>query len=304
MTQITVVIPCYNHAHYLAEAVASVVAQTYSDWEIIIVDDGSIDDTAAMAAALIERYRDYRIRLLQQHNQGLPASRNNAIAIAHGAYIFPLDADDIIEPKMLATTAQVLDTHPDVGFVYTNTHLFGDESGILHNRPFDRALLRIDCYLHSQSLFRRAAWAQSGGYRNTMVRGHEDWDFWLGLVEHGWSGWHVALPLLRYRRTSTSKLATGRRLDLELRAQIVLNHPAMYEAPFRRWARAILSPGWSPNATLPSPLHWFAAYAWYNLLIARYAPRALPRTVLRPFYWHLPPRIQNVARRAARAVFR
>jgi glycosyltransferase involved in cell wall biosynthesis len=304
MTLITIVIPCYNHARYLPQAVASIVAQTHTNWEIIIVDDGSSDNTAAVAEQLQARYSTQRIQLLRQHNQGLPASRNNAIAQARGAYIFPLDADDIIEPEMLGATAAVLDQHSAVGFVYTNTRLFGDESGILQNRPFDPALLRIDCYLHSQSLFRQLAWQQSGGYCAAMLRGHEDWDFWLGLVEQGWSGFHIARPLLCYRRTKTSKLDKGRRYDLELRAQVILNHPVLYEAPFRRWASTILSPAWSQDGVLRSAGRWFLAYAGYNILIARYAPRQLPRMLLRPFYWRLPPQLQNAARQLARMVLK
>jgi glycosyltransferase involved in cell wall biosynthesis len=303
MTLITIVTPCYNHARYLPEAVESVVAQTHTDWEMIIVDDGSSDGTAEIAQQLIARFPQRRIELLRQANQGLPASRNNAIALARGAYIFPLDADDIIEPDMLSITSTVLDQRPDVGFVYTNTRLFGNQSGILENRRFDAALLRIDCFLHSQSLFRRAAWEQSG-YCAPMVRGHEDWDFWLGLVEHGWSGFHVPLPLLRYRRSDSSKLDKGRRYDLELRAQVILNHTSLYEPPFQRWARAVRSHAWSRDEMLRSPGHWLLAYAWYNLLIARYAPRELPRMLLRPFYWRLPPRLQNGARRLARSILR
>src|SRR4051812_18713622 len=96
--QISVIIPCYNHGRYLPGAVASVVAQTFDDWELIIVDDGSTDDSAAIAEQLIATYSRHSMHLLRQTNQGLSASRNNGIRSARGIYILPLDADDQIEP--------------------------------------------------------------------------------------------------------------------------------------------------------------------------------------------------------------
>src|SRR5262245_60439055 len=98
MTQtalVTIVIPCYNQARYLPETVASVVGQTFDRWEAVIVDDGSSDDTSAVARGLIERYPGRRISLISQANQGLGASRNIGIAATYAPYVLPLDADDL-----------------------------------------------------------------------------------------------------------------------------------------------------------------------------------------------------------------
>ena len=174
---------------------------------------------------------------------------------------------------------------------------------MIHNRSFDRQLLRIDCYLHAATLFRRKAWEQVGGYSIAFTRGMEDWDFWLGLVEAGWDGAHLAIPLLHYRRSESSKLSKGRTLDLELRAQIILSHAALYEAPFQRWARRTLSAQWSTDAVLRSPAHWLLAHASYCRLIARYAPHELSRIALRPLFWHLPLSLQSGARSIGRKLF-
>ena len=297
---IAIITPCYNQALFLEEAVASVIAQSYPYWELIIIDDGSSDNTAQVSAHLIDTYANHNIRLLRQQNEGLPASRNNGIALTSCEYIFPLDADDKIEPTMLAQTVAILDHRPEVGFVYTDTHLFGSEDSLLHNRAFDRELLRIDCYLHAATLFRRKAWEQVGGYSTAFTRGMEDWDFWLRLVEAGWSGAHIPLPLLHYRRSETSKLSKGRQLDLELRAQIILSHAALYERPFQRWAKRTLSAHWSPKGVLRSPAHWLMAHASYCTLIARYAPQELSRLALRPLFWHLPLSLQTGVRHLGR----
>jgi glycosyltransferase involved in cell wall biosynthesis len=296
--RVSVIIPCYNHAHYLPDAVASVVAQTFADWEAIIVDDGSPDDTAAVAAELIARHPAHAIRLLRQPNQGLGASRNNAIRAARGEYILPLDADDAVEPAMLAQTVAVLDARPEVGFVYTDVRRFGGESSILRCEDYRLDRLRFDCLLMTATLFRKRAWAGTVGFREDIR--YEDWDFWLSLAEAGWQGWHIPQPLMRYRRAASGMLGGAQRHDLELRARIMLNHPRLYEPDILAWATRVCSPGAQQDGALRSPALWLRAFAGYARLIARYQPRLLPRVLLRPLFWRLPVRQQGLVRRLAR----
>ncbi|MEI6226502.1 MAG: glycosyltransferase, partial [Deltaproteobacteria bacterium] len=99
---VSVVIPCFRQAHYLEECVASVVAQESRDWEIVIVDDGSPDDTAEVAHRIIERHPDRAIRLVRQANGGLADARNAGVRESRGAYVLPLDADDLLDPRMIS----------------------------------------------------------------------------------------------------------------------------------------------------------------------------------------------------------
>jgi glycosyltransferase involved in cell wall biosynthesis len=297
----SVVVPCYRQAHYLPEAVGSVIAQTLNDWELIIVDDGSPDDTAAVAEHLIALHPGRSIRLVRQANAGLAAARNAGIAAARGELIMPLDSDDALEPDLLRQAAEVFAARPEVGFVYSDVRLFDGESGVVDNPPFDARRLRVTCLLHAMSPFRRAAWEQAGGYRTTMGRGYEDWDFWLALIEAGWQAHHLEAPLARYRRTGASKLTRDQRYDLEIRALLIRNHPTLYERGFRAWAERVAVT--SAGDTL-RPGRWWPAFVAYNLLIARHAPRELPRTLLRPLYWKLPARLQNPLRRVVRLLLR
>ena len=299
--RISVIIPCYNHGRYLPEAVASVVAQTVGDWELIIVDDGSTDDSAAVAEQLIARYPDYRMRLLRQANQGLSASRNNGIRHARGCYILPLDADDQIEPDMLAATLAVLERRPEVGFVYTDVRMFGEENRIWSGGPYSLDKLRFDCPMVPITLFRKHAWAATGGFCSDLFpQGYEDWDFWLSLAASGWQGDHIARALVRYRRSNGSMLAKARLHDLELRAQIVLNHPSLYTAGLRAWAQRVCSPAWSANGSLRSAGCWWLALAVYATQVARINPRRLPRTLARPLFCRLSARQQGYLRGFAR----
>lgn len=301
--RVSVVIPCYNQARFLPEAVASVVAQTFTDWEIIIVDDGSPDDTAAVAQRLIAAYPDRRIRLIRQENRGLAEARNAGIRMARAPYILPLDADDMIEPEMLALTVAALDTHPDVGFVYTDVRRFGAENNILHTLPYSLERLRFENMMMPATLFRREAWEQVGGFHAfSPVQGYEDREFWVSLADAGWKGLHIPQPLLRYRRAEGSMLSQARRHDLELRAKIFLNHPRLYEPDVLAWARRVLSPEWSVNGTLRSPWHWLLAYLGYVALIRRHHPALLLPTLVRPLFWRLPIRWQGRMRAVARAL--
>jgi glycosyltransferase involved in cell wall biosynthesis len=285
-----VVVPCYNHARYLPEAVASVLAQTEPRWELIVVDDGSPDDTAAVAAALIRAHPGRAIRLLRQPNRGLAASRNAGIAAATAPYVLPLDADDALEPEFLAATAAALDDRPALGFVYTQARRFGAEATLLRPEPYDLGRLRNHCTLLPASLVRRAAWAAGGGFceHPALRQGYEDWDFWLALGAAGWGGALLGRPLLRYRRAGGSMVTGAQRRDLELRAAIIARHAGLYERGFVAWAAQVLAEAAPGGWAIRSPARWLAAFAAFNLLIARYAPGLLPVTLLRPIFWRLP----------------
>jgi glycosyltransferase involved in cell wall biosynthesis len=298
--RISVIIPCFNHGRYLPEAVASVVAQTFAGWELIIVDDGSTDDSAAVAEQLIARHPQQRMRLLRQANQGLSASRNNGIRLAQGSSILPLDADDQIEPDMLAATLAVLERRPEVGFVYTDVRMFGEENRIWSGGPYSLDKLRFDCPMVPITLFRKHAWAATGGFRSDLYpQGYEDWDFWLSLAAAGWQGDHIARPLVRYRRSNGSMLAKARIHDLELRAQLVLNNPSLYTAGMLAWAQQVCSPAWSTNGSLRSAGRWWRALAGYATQVAHINPRRLPKTLARPLFCRMSARQQGYARRLA-----
>jgi glycosyltransferase involved in cell wall biosynthesis len=281
--------------------VESVVAQIYPNWEIIIVDDGSTDGTRDIAEGLKAHYAEHAISVLYQPNSGLSAARNAGIQAGRGEYLFLLDADDLIEPEMLAETVAVLETRPDVGFVYTDVQMFGEEVTTWSGGAYRWDKLLIDCPLMPETLFRRTAWAMTSGFRlNLVPQGYEDWDFWLSIAEAGWEGWHIPRPLVRYRRTSGSMLAHARRYDLELRAQIMLNHPTIYPPAFVRWARRVYRPRYLHNGAFHPAHRWLRVFAEYLLLVAVWYPWALPKTLVRPVFCRLPARQQGYARRLAR----
>jgi glycosyltransferase involved in cell wall biosynthesis len=245
---VTVIMPCYNQARYLPEAVASVVAQAFADWEIIIVNDGSQDDTCAVARQLVKKYEGRRIRLLEKKNGGLAHARNAGIRAAAGAYILPLDADDRIEPAMLEKTVALLEENPRIAIAYTDVAHFGAAEKTIRAAEFDFKGICVNNQLNYCSLFRREAWELAGGYNSNLVWGYEDWDLWIGCGEQGLVARRIPEALLQYRVKDTSMYTGALARDRELRARIVLNHPALYDAEKLIEARAV----WG-NPALPPP---------------------------------------------------
>ena len=241
---VSIVIPCYKQAELLPDAVESVVAQTLTDWELVIVDDGSPDDTEQVAEALAARHPTKNIRVVRQDNAGLSSARNAGIAVTRGEYVLPLDADDRIAPTMLERTHRLLEENPRVAIAYTDIRRFGDDDTIVRVREFSPLILpAVNCFSYC-SLYRREVWEAVGGYNSNMVHGYEDWDFWVGAVEHGYRARRIPDPLVEYRIRGGTMYSRALLRHAELRSQLRRNHPSVYrwDRRLRRWpvVRAML----------------------------------------------------------------
>lgn len=239
---VSVVIPCHDYARYLPGAVSSVLAQTFRDWELVIVDDGSTDDTVEVTRGLIARHPDRRIRLLQQANAGVSAARNTGIEASAGRYILPLDADDMIAATMLEKTVAVLNGDSGIAIASTDVFTFTDDDlppQVMPLPAYSRELLLQRLIMFYCSLYRREAWQTVGGYDESMRAG-EDWDFWIGCAEHGFDAHHIHEPLFGARNKDTGLHLEAAENDLAIRARIVTNHPGLFKPITRGWAQAVL----------------------------------------------------------------
>jgi len=229
--KVSVIIPCFNHGEFLPEAVTSVTASTKrDDVEIIVVDDGSTDErTRAETDKLVAR----GINVIRQGNRGLAAARNAGIAAAKAEYIFPLDADDHIRPGCLDHGIRILDADPKVGVVYGDGEYFGIRTGRWRIGPFDRHRLLLGNYIACCAVYRRCIWEQNRGYDGTMpVQGFEDWDFWLGALEHGWEFTYVPEVLFEYRVANGSMIARNSAFKAQVEQFIGRKHGLLYQ---RAW---------------------------------------------------------------------
>lgn len=247
---VSVIIPCYNQAQYLAEAVESVIAQTYTDWEVVMVNDGSSDNTSEVARSLILKHPTYALRLIEKPNSGVSDARNAGIRLAQGKYILPLDGDDKIAPQFLARTVALLDLHPEIGIAYTDWVYFGAHHATRNAIDYDFARLCAKENLFTcTALFRRQAWEAAGGYNSNMTRGVEDWDFWIGCGEHGFKGQRIPEPLFHYRAKDSGRNQAVLPDLPVMFARIVLNHPKLYQPEALPVARKLFE-----SAGLPPPL--------------------------------------------------
>ena len=237
---VSVVIPCFNQAAFLPDAIESVVRQTSGDWEIVVVDDGSPDDTAQVAEAIARKHPESHIRTVRQENGGLARARNAGVLEARGRYILPLDADDRLAPAAIERMTRVLDENPHVAIVYSDVRRFGDDDRVIAAGEWDPVSLPIRNHLSYCSLFRREVWDAVGGYNPNMRYGYEDWDFWIGAAERGYVGRRIPEPLFEYRVRAGTMIASAEAHDRELRDQMARNHPAQYRRRARLRRQLIL----------------------------------------------------------------
>ncbi len=205
MAKVSVIIPCYNQGSYVSEAVDSVLAQTYRDFELIIVNDGSTDEKTN---TILKTFRRDRTRVIATANQGLAAARNTGIAAAVGEYILPLDADDRIAPSYLEEGVSLLESEAEVGIVYSRAMLFGAVNCEWNLPSYCLEEMVKDNVIFCSALFRRSDWEVVGGYDPGMIYGWEDYDFWLSLIERGREVRRLDSHLFFYRVSADSMVRT------------------------------------------------------------------------------------------------
>lgn len=227
---VSVIVPTYNYGRLIGHSLDSLRAQTYPEWECVVVDDGSTDDTAEVVA----RYagRDARIRYVRQQNRKQAAARNNGMRNSRGAYFQFLDADDLIEPGKFERQVEYLESHPEVDIVYGDARFFSDEAmRERHLMPGNHdepraptvsgsgesvvaALVRKDPIPINTALVRRRVIERIGDF-DERLSPVEDWEYWIRCAAFGarfhYEVFEQTYALVRYHPASASR-SSGRRL--------------------------------------------------------------------------------------------
>jgi glycosyltransferase involved in cell wall biosynthesis len=230
MPKISVIIPCFNHGKYINEAVESVLGQTYQDFEIIIINDGSTDE---LTNRLLSQYSKPKTKVLTIRHQGLAKARNIGIEKSRGEYILPLDADDKIGSKYAEEAVKVLDLNKHIGIVYCEADRFNEKSERWELKEYDLQEELIENQIFCSAFFRKRDWEMVGGYNSKMIYGYEDWDFWLSLIEMGRKVYK--LPDVHFfNRVREDSMV--KKIDAEkqrfLFKQLYLNHLPLYSKEF------------------------------------------------------------------------
>lgn len=202
---ITVVVGVYNTSEFIAETIKSVLQQTYTDFELLLIDDGSTDDTADIVRNFCEQ--DSRVKLISQENQGVSVARNTGINMAQGEFIAILDADDLWLPNKLAMHIQHFSTNPNLGLSFGRIEFMtfdGKPTGKYSNPRF-KNITPKNLYEEnptstpSNAVIRKVALQQVGGFDKDLRNGLEDIELFLRLCCHGWQVEGIEEVLVLYR---------------------------------------------------------------------------------------------------------
>jgi glycosyltransferase involved in cell wall biosynthesis len=234
---VSVIIPTYNRAHYISEAIQSVLGQSYQEFEIIVIDDGSTDNTREVMDSL----KDPRLKYFFQENQGVCVARNNGINVSNGEYIYFLDSDDILLENALEKQVQVLDRHPDVALSHGRAYPMDERGHVFDlnkNKPKNirpgvyQGIKEISNFLRYGNYFnptltivRRSSIIDVGLFDPAFSSGSEDFELWVRLAKK-YAVSYIVDPVAKCRVHSSS-MSASRDLD-----EIEKSHHRIFESVF------------------------------------------------------------------------
>lgn len=234
MPEISVIIPCYNQGVYLEEAMASVLKQTFEDWEIIIVNDGSTDrETIRILKELVFP----KTKIFHTENKGLPAARNKGISEARGEFILPLDADDMIGATYLQQGIESFKNKPETKLVYCYGRYFEKNTSAIprENGEFSYKSLLLYNSIFCSAIYRKTDFYNVGEYSINMRMGWEDWDLWIRLLSDGGQVFCIPEELFFYRMKNESMIETiknDEQIQRKLQELLYINNSDIYSQYF------------------------------------------------------------------------
>src|SRR5581483_8692786 len=229
--RVSVLVPLYNHAGEVVDALRSAAFSDYDDLEIVVLDDGSTDGSEQVVRAFFEEHPYVPARLLRHEvNRGLGRTRNDLLRAARGELAFLLDADNEVYPPAISRLVAALDADPEAVFAYamSERHAAGESLGLLTHLPWEPERLREDNYIDAMSLVRRAEILDLGAFTEDIrLYGWEDYDLWCRCAAHGRRGVLVPQILFRYRESPGSMISVTDIDDHEMRRLVKARYPAL-----------------------------------------------------------------------------
>ncbi len=204
MARVSIIMGIYNNSKTLSEAVDSIVDQTFTDWQLIMCDDGSVDDTYAIAQDYKNKYPDKIVLIKNDNNMGLNYTLNHCLQYADTEYIARMDGDDFSLPERLEKEVDFLDKHPEYAIVSTPMIYFDENGdfrvGIGRGEPDIKKIARGTPFCHAPCMVSRKAFKAVGGYSVSKKRLRvEDWDLWVRMYAAGFKGYNLSEPLYKMR---------------------------------------------------------------------------------------------------------
>ena len=228
---ISVVIPCYNDGRYLPETIDKLSLQTFKDFEIIVVNDGSTDPLTLQVLSDLEKKN---VTVLHKENGRMASARNHGVEYAKGSLIAALDADDYFHPTFFEKASKILAAKKEVAVVTSHIKLFGEINKVAKPRGGTEYNFLFSNQCPACAIVRKDVWDAVGGYDEAMKKGYEDWEFYIRITQQGWLIHVIPEQILFYRQTQKSvhknDTLTHRR---ELIDYIVTKHKDWYLAKLK-----------------------------------------------------------------------
>lgn len=251
---VSVIVPCYNQAQYLSESLNSVINQTYLNWECIVINDGSPDNTEEVVTLFSEK--DNRIKYVYQENSGVATARNTGINKSGGVFILPLDADDKIREDYLEKAMQYFVDYPEIKLVYSKVQGFGAYNQECELLPYNYLTILYRNMIYPAAFFRKSDFDKTIGFNPNMVEGYEDWDFWLSLLSEKDKVYQIPELCFYYRVKDVSRDALlTPKIRLSLLEVLFENHKEIYEQYMPEFINLM-----SNNVTEKYKLNWEIDY--------------------------------------------
>ncbi len=224
--RISIIIPCFNGEKYIRETLDCLQKQTIDDWECVIVNDGSTDNSLE----ILKEYAamDSRYKYIDKKNEGPAIARNTAIAASSGKYILPLDADDLIAPSYAEKAIDYLETHQKCKLVYCKAQFFGNRNGIVNLPVYSFKELPYENSIFCSCIYRKGDFDKTLGYNPNMAFRNEDWDFLLSFLDENDDVFCLPETLFFYRQHGVTRNHNANESLAFSNLQLVMNHPALY----------------------------------------------------------------------------
>ena len=231
--RVSIIIPCYNQAQYVSEAIESALNQTYQNVEIIVINDASTDNSADIIKSYADKYSNI-IFLDEKENKGVVKSRNLAISKCSGDYILPVDAYDKIDLTICEKAVKILNSDNDIRIVYSRIQFFGYLNKEFKLEAFNPSRIIFNNCIPNTAMYRKSDFLLVDGYHDYMKEGWEDWNLWLSILEVSPNkekcAYKIDEILYLYRQ-----FEAGTRSDFKLQKQnelfvnMIANHPSLYK---------------------------------------------------------------------------
>lgn len=227
---VSVCIPLYNYSSYIVETLSSILSQTQSDISLVVVDDGSKDNSIEVTECWLRQFSGRFTRAVlaaNLENAGLAITRNTSTSITESEYTFYLDADNLIYPRCVARHLEVLQRSPHAAAAYSLIEVFDAQCGIMGGEVFSRNRLKYGNYIDAMAMLNREKLIRMGGYHHIQY-GWEDYDLWLRMCESGLHAIQIPEILSRYRVHGSSMLRSLTNVNnnhVKLRNNMAGRHP-------------------------------------------------------------------------------